>query len=68
MQVKFIISGNITIRWHLARQPLYETPPDRNSEKIERPTSNIEYWWRYALSILKQANRKILQRRTSFEG
>ncbi len=26
------------------------------TSNIERPTSNIEYWWRYALSILKQAN------------
>ena len=38
----------------------------RNSEQIrtsniERPTSNVEYWWRYALSILKQANSSLRQ-------
>jgi hypothetical protein len=26
-------------------------------------TSNVEYWWRYALSILKQANRRISKSR-----
>ena len=29
------------------------------TSNIERPTSNVEYWWRYALSILKQANRSL---------
>ena len=32
------------------------------TSNIERPTSNIEYWWRYALSILKQANLRSLNR------
>ena len=26
------------------------------TSNIERPTSNVQYWWRYALSIFKQAN------------
>ncbi len=29
------------------------------TSNIERPTSNVQYWWRYALSILKQANRSL---------
>ena len=44
---------------------LYETSQGWNSEKIERRTSNVEYWWRYALSILKQANRRTAEYRTA---
>ena len=33
------------------------------TSNIERPTSNVEYGWRYALSILKQANRRISKSR-----
>jgi hypothetical protein len=39
-----------------------------NRLNVERPTSNVEYGWRCALSNLKQANRRIPQRRTSLEG
>ena len=33
------------------------------TSNIEHPTSNVEYWWRYALSISKQANRRISKSR-----
>ena len=91
------------MKLHYAGITSYETLPGRNSEQIERRTSNIdgfvkspktanfqvahliisigyeieiqefwlftrlstlnvEYWWRYALTILKQTNCKILNR------
>ena len=34
-----------TGRFSDQRRRSYEIPPARNSEKIERPTSNVEYWW-----------------------
>ena len=36
-----------------------EILPGQNSEQIERRTSNVQYRWRYAWSIWKQANRRI---------
>ena len=29
------------------------------TSNIEHPTSNVEYWWRYALSVLKQAHHRV---------
>jgi hypothetical protein len=46
-----------------------------NRLNVEHRTSNVQYRWRYALSILKQANRRILNRslrraqpESNFEG
>ena len=40
----------------------------RWTSNIERPTSNVEYWWRYALSILKQANLRISKGNSALPG
>ena len=53
-----------SVRFDRLNLPLYETAacPEQLKEltsNIERPTSNIEYWWRYALSFVKKANRSL---------
>jgi hypothetical protein len=52
------------MKLHHASIALYETPPGRNSEKIERRTSNIQHRTSNIddatlYLILKQANRRI---------
>jgi hypothetical protein len=57
----------------LSSETFYETPSCRNSEKIEHRTSNVQHRTSNIdgaalYRILKQANRRILPRRTSVEG
>jgi hypothetical protein len=62
----------VDLFWHFVWNFVWDTIwpeqwPDWTSN-IQRPTSNVEYWWRYALSILKQANPRTQIRRNSKSG
>jgi hypothetical protein len=47
----FQASGAAHMKLHLAGTV--------NRLNVEHRTSNVQYWWRYALSILKQAKSRI---------
>jgi hypothetical protein len=59
IKVSYLIRLDARGQRRCSYETSYEIQPGRNSEQIERRTSNVQYWWRYALSILKQANRSL---------